>query len=272
MTAATSALFLPGRQIVAVAFDATGALVAGGTGAKTDVWRYANLPRAGRPSEPSFAAPERLPLHGAGAGLACSRMGRVTAVANLRGAEVFDADRPIEPSALQAHDDSRDDVRDLSISPDGCWVATCSHSGRGVRVWEVAKGALVKEISADGAAAAAFSPDGRWLAAGGADKCAVLDVKNSWRVVQEDVEGAASAFSPDGAMLAVGTGPGVIRLVHPETGEECARLEDPNQDRGEVLFTPDGGRLAAVSRDGRCIHVWDLKLIRRELAERGLDW
>jgi hypothetical protein len=36
-------------------------------------------------------------------------------------------------------------------------------------------------------------------------------------------------------------------------------------------FSPDGIRLVTVSQGGSSIHVWDLRAIHRQLAERGLD-
>jgi tetratricopeptide (TPR) repeat protein len=82
----------------------------------------------------------------------------------------------------------------------------------------------------------------------------------------------AVAFSADGTLLAVETGQGVVRLVNPDTGREYARLEDPNQDRAwHVSFSPDGTQLV-VNGDAQSLHVWDLRAIRAELAQRGLDW
>lgn len=68
------------------------------------------------------------------------------------------------------------------------------------------------------------------------------------------------------------TGQGVIRLLHPATGREKARLEDPSQDTSRLLFTPDGTRLVAVFDDGKAIYVWDLQRIRKELVRLDLDW
>ena len=49
-------------------------------------------------------------------------------------------------------------------------------------------------------------------------------------------------------------------------------LEDPNLDStDQAVFTPDGTRLIAVN-SVKGIHVWDLRLIRRQLKELGLDW
>jgi len=257
--------FLGVGPTVAVAFDAAGALEAVRAAKGERVLRWSVSFK--NPEELEIGPSEALPLRGAGAGLACGRQVQLTAVATLGGAEVFNADDPKQTVTLRTHDDLGDDVRDVSMSADGRWVATCSHSGRGVRVWETATRAVAKEIPVEGAAGAAFSPDGRWLAVGGADACQVFAVEK-WDAVRR-IEGAASAFSPDGGMLAVTAGPGIIRLVDPQTGKEIARLEDPNQDRGESLFTPDGAGVVVVSRDGRCVHVWDLRRIRDDLRKLG---
>ena len=103
------------------------------------------------------------------------------------------------------------------------------------------------------------------------DRAAILRV-GTWDEVSAGRWHRAQAFSPDSRLLAVDTGDGVVRLLDPASGRDKARLEDPNQDRAETLrFTPDGTRLAAVSNDGKAIHIWDLRLIRNQLAELGLD-
>src|SRR5207245_9555259 len=52
-----------------------------------------------------------------------------------------------------------------------------------------------------------------------------------------------------------------------------ARLQDPHGDRARWLgFTPGGAQLVTVANYARAIHVWDLRLIRQELREMGLDW
>jgi WD40 repeat protein len=87
------------------------------------------------------------------------------------------------------------------------------------------------------------------------------------------IGGACFAFSPDSKVLAVETNKGVIRLVDPETTREYARLEDPHQDRAFCLgFSPDGTQLVTTNRESQSIHVWDLRAMRRQLAEIDLDW
>src|SRR5262249_2811824 len=54
------------------------------------------------------------------------------------------------------------------------------------------------------------------------------------------------------------------------TGRELARLEDPDQYAGQVVFTPDGTKLVALAANG--CRVWDLRRLRQELTRLGLDW
>jgi hypothetical protein len=39
-----------------------------------------------------------------------------------------------------------------------------------------------------------------------------------------------------------------------------------------VCFTPDGAQLITHGDETRAIHIFDLRAIRRQLAEIGLDW
>ena len=51
------------------------------------------------------------------------------------------------------------------------------------------------------------------------------------------------------------------------------RLDAPEQSRlWPRCFTPDGAQLIAHGSESQALHVWDLRLIRRELAGMGLDW
>ena len=69
------------------------------------------------------------------------------------------------------------------------------------------------------------------------------------------------------------TGSGTVRLLDPDTGLEYVRLEDPDQDPATFLeFGPDGTILVSTSQQGEAIHVWDLRAIRRQLADLDLDW
>jgi WD40 repeat protein/tetratricopeptide (TPR) repeat protein len=171
----------------------------------------------------------------------------------------------------------QDDVRYGAISPDGRWVATGSHwchSGIGVKVWHAATGRLQKQFTVRDSSKVRFSPDGRWLLAGWTSSIKFWRTGN-WEegpplYVQGD--GGGAAFSPDSRLLAVG-GLGRVRLVRPDTGAEVARLTFAEQTSLVPLsFTPDGAELLVHGEDTQAIHIWDLRLIRAQLAELGLDW
>jgi eukaryotic-like serine/threonine-protein kinase len=83
----------------------------------------------------------------------------------------------------------------------------------------------------------------------------------------------AFAFSPDSLVMALEGEAGVIRLVESATGREYVRLDAPEQTRlWPCCFTPDGTQLIALGVDSQALHIWDLRRIRRQLAEMNLDW
>jgi len=218
------------------------------------------------------APPQKLAVPGSVFDIACSRNGGVIASAQSTGALVVHRDRPDQPVQLTPHAD----VRYVSVSADGKLVATGSHSDAAVKIWDAAAGTLLKVLP-EATWRPAFSPDGKWLGTvGGGYR---LWKVGTWEEGPKIGGGEGAAFSPDtdtdtdSTMLAVESGEGSIRLVDPNTGNEYARLEDPSQDRARhITFSPDGTQLIATNDDSRTIHVWDLRLIRRQLAERGLDW
>jgi tetratricopeptide (TPR) repeat protein len=168
------------------------------------------------------------------------------------------------------------DVRKGAVSSNGRWVASGTHwnkPGKSARVWDAATGRLVKKLALDGPCAVGFSPDSRWLVTGGGGT-------RLWRAGTWDVgprvlvegDGEGWAFSPDGRLLALG-GHGRVRLVRPDTGAEVARLALREQTKFEPMcFTPDGGELLVQGEDTEAVHVWDLRLIRRQLVKLRLDW
>ena len=83
----------------------------------------------------------------------------------------------------------------------------------------------------------------------------------------------ALRFSPDGRLGIVQDTSKVLGLVEIETGRTLARLESPDQ-HGVVsaTFSSDGSRLVVTTNEPPCAHVWDLRVIRRQLAEMGLNW
>lgn len=77
----------------------------------------------------------------------------------------------------------------------------------------------------------------------------------------------------DGQLNALSGAEGAIHLVVPETGEEVARLQSPAVGRLYATgFLSAGGKLLALSEETGVLYIFDLHLIREQLAELGLDW
>jgi serine/threonine protein kinase/WD40 repeat protein len=153
-----------------------------------------------------------------------------------------------------------------SVSPDGRWTAFAEHLGP-AKVFEAATGKLVWQ-SPRRAAWCRFSGDGRWLLTG--RDPGVGYAVGTWEAGPELGPGALNDCTADNMLAVLDLGSGVYRLVEMASGRELARLEDPDQFAGCVRFTPDGTRLVAQASNG--LRVWDLRRIRQQLTELGLDW
>jgi serine/threonine protein kinase/WD40 repeat protein/tetratricopeptide (TPR) repeat protein len=167
----------------------------------------------------------------------------------------------------------------ISISPDGTYAATGINDGEeGVKLWHTQTRRLLVHFPLGRCSGGVFSPDGRLLAVSGDRGWRIIKV-GTWDTVFASPRTAGGepnplcgVFSPDGAIFAPGSALGVTRMVETATGRELVRLEEPNQAGGWVVFTPDGTRLLTSSGDDKIFHVWDLRAIRVQLAEIGLDW
>jgi tetratricopeptide (TPR) repeat protein len=213
--------------------------------------------------------PQPLPLP-PGEGFASSRDGRVHAAAArvvssteaFAGLWIARADRPDAPLALEAGGD----VGRVAVSPDGALVASVEHKRGAVKVWNARTGRLVRQFSNGGRVD--FSPNGRYLAVGGTH--GGLFAVDSWQ--EQTKLGAAVRFAPDNRTVAIAYGSTGIALRDLRTGQEWVRIEDPHRHGlSDYFFSADCTRLLTMdSTQG--VHAWDLARLRRQLAERGLDW
>ncbi len=167
------------------------------------------------------------------------------------------------------------DVRSAAVSPDGSWIATGSHNvldGPGAKIWDARTGRLVHDLPVGEYCNVSFSPGGKWLVT--TSGVTRLWSVGTWRpgAAFSDANDVA-AFMADDSLVALPDAAGVVRLVVPETGRELARLTAPDAVRlSPLCFTRDGRRLVCGEVDSGLLLIFDLGLIREELAPMGLDW
>ncbi|MBM4094185.1 MAG: hypothetical protein FJ276_32980, partial [Planctomycetes bacterium] len=153
-------------------------------------------------------------------------------------------------------------INDAAFSPDGQRLAFIS--GRVVKFCDVAgrklvdaSGNLIVAPEDGELTRLAFSPDGRFLAAG--DWSGDLVVWDLASRQHKRLEGEGSpttclVFSPDSKTLASGSDDGVVRLWDIETMTQRAALTGHDNRIFCLAFSPDGSRLASSSAT---IKLWD---------------
>lgn len=109
--------------------------------------------------------------------------------------------------------------------------------------------------------AAAFSPDGRFVLLGSADRSVRLVEVASGRELRRFVGHAASvwavAWSPDGRRALSGSLDGTLRLWDVSSGQELKRIEAHDGLVSAVAFFPDGKRALSAGFDHAAI-IWDV--------------
>jgi eukaryotic-like serine/threonine-protein kinase len=259
--------FAPIGRVPYLHFEDSGDLLSSANGLS----RWPLRMSSGESSRIIIGPPKSIPVK-APVEFCISRDGQVLAAAQYDGATVLHLSRADEPIHLGPHED----CRYVAITRDGQWVATASHFGSEVKVWNGSSGALSKVLPIDAESWVYFSPDSKWLATtggiGNRENRSTLWQVGSWKLGHE-VDGLICGFSPDGRILVVNSGYGSVRLLDPESGNELAELEHPQGHSSQrYIFTPDGTGLVAISTGELCGFAWDLRELRRELAARGLDW
>jgi WD40 repeat protein/Tfp pilus assembly protein PilF len=203
---------------------------------------------------------------------ALSRNGTV-ALTDRRGARaiILDSARPGRQLVLGP----QRGPRSIAFSPDGKLVAMGNWGGEEVKVHEASTGRLIHSFGESASAMVAFSPCGKWLAISLPTESRTVAV-GTWKTVlrlprKEDWIAGPLAFSRDGMVLAICPTPTEVRLVHPATGKEIATLRASGQSNITALaFNRDGSALAVAQFQHT--RLWDLRAVRRRLAEMQLDW
>jgi WD40 repeat protein len=261
---------IPGLCTWVLRFDSREGLLTGGRDGGLLRWPVRAEPETGRLH---VGPPETLDRARIAEPPGCSADGRVIAwPAYDKGAVVLH-----RPENRRGSLGPREDVRRCAVSPDGRWVATGNHSnmqGIGATAWDAASGQAVKDFPVGGICKVGFSPDDRWLLTTGG-RLRLWKV-GSWEegppLAQPEIGSCAFAFSPDGRVLALIGGFSQVWLIDVDSGAEIARLTMPEQTRvSPRCFSPDGSQLVATGEND-LLYIWDLRALRAELTQLGLDW
>jgi WD40 repeat protein/serine/threonine protein kinase len=196
---------------------------------------------------------------------------------------IWEVDSGIEVVCLRGHTLP---VFCLRFSADGRQLVTCAWDTRGadrpheVKVWEVGTGKELAALPGRGVVHnAGFSPDGRWLALAGPNGAvSLVDWAGPRKVIP--VAGhkshvASLVFSADGRWLATaGVEDRMVKVwdleglegAAPSTPQAAHVLTAPSFVC-DLAFSPDGRRLAGISRD--LITMWDVATGHEVLTLRG---
>jgi RNA polymerase sigma factor (sigma-70 family) len=145
----------------------------------------------------------------------------------------------------------------VTFTPDGKLIAMTRGDGHSVVLVDLERGTVVRTFPHEGVVlAAAFSPNGKRLAAGGQEGEKGKHFSRLWDVASgkelhrlEHDEGSLRtiAFSPDGKTVAGGGTLGWVRIWDAQTGKELRKFPKAGSYVQSVAFAPDGRTLAAAS-------------------------
>jgi WD40 repeat protein len=165
--------------------------------------------------------------------------------------------------------------------PDGERIASSGPADRerwAVRVWEARTGRAAYAVYTQAETfAVAFSPDGRHLVTGGADRAVRVWDAATGRAVgtlgAHDRDISSLVFSRDGRQLASLSADGIVHLwdaARLGVAQEARRLSlgQASPDHVSLGFSPDGNRLVATAT-GNAARVWEVPTGREVLALSG---
>jgi WD40 repeat protein/serine/threonine protein kinase len=155
-------------------------------------------------------------------------------------------------------------VRNAVFIPGGKHLVTTTAAA--LQIWDVESGALWYSIPGDGFSYVATGPDGRLIAAGEGPRVTLVDPAARRVVLRIVTAGSDQArIAICGATLAVALNePPCVTLWDARSGQELMELACDAATVSDVVFSPDGTRLAAIGTDpqgkGR---IWEWRIRRK---------
>jgi dipeptidyl aminopeptidase/acylaminoacyl peptidase len=154
----------------------------------------------------------------------------------------------------------------VTFAPGGQHLASTGTDGT-VWLWDLATGERVAKFqhSNNAVQAAAFSPDGKLLAAGAEGVVLVWEIATRRQTAR--LAGTWVQFSPDGTLLAAESG-NTVRLWDVATWRDVAALKEGKAEVFRLAFSPEGRLLATGAADGT-LQLWDVAQKRQVAGSRG---
>ncbi len=166
----------------------------------------------------------------------------------------------------------------LAISPNGTLLATAGGIAEvgSLSLWDIAGTSRVRALNVDHIVHdAAFSPDGRLLAAvGRGNQLTVYDLargearRYTVKGPARDSEAYGVAFSPDGRFLATAHIDSSVAVFDVPEGTQVHDFFVADASAMDVAFSPDGALFATAQADNT-VYLWDVRTAVRLGTLRG---
>jgi WD40 repeat protein len=151
-------------------------------------------------------------------------------------------------------------VYNLALSLDGSKLASGSADST-TAIWDLSTHKTIRRINHSGPAA--FSPDGRLLAIGGAETSTIWDVESGRQVSSQfghEAEIIAVTFSPDGHRLISGSLDHTLKVFSVEAPPSAEALHGHPDWINTLAVSPDGRMLASANfHTPFYTRLWDLR-------------